>query len=87
MASPVVKRADFAPVMDADFPDPAVFHLTDGSWVAYATNRNGHNVQVATSPDFTTWTLQSSTDAMPTVPAWVKADSPAVWAPDVQQLV
>lgn len=88
LATPLLKRqSNFAPVINADFPDPAIFHLTDGTWRAYATNGNGVRVQVARSDDFNTWTLLSGTDALPTIPSWVYADSPAVWAPDVQQLV
>ena len=65
--------------LDADFADPAVLEV-DGTFYAYATQGNGVNIQVATSPDLATWTLVD-TDALPQVPAWSTPGD--TWAPDV----
>ena len=35
------------PVLDADFPDPAVVRASDGFYYAYATQTTGVRVQVA----------------------------------------
>lgn len=84
--------------INQDFADPSI--LQDGSeWYAFASNNHktlGNsaavgsgsliNVQVATSPDFNSWTV-TGTDALPTVGAWAnpKAGSQgaAVWGPGV----
>ena len=48
-------RTYLNPVLDEDFPDPAVIHAPDGHYYAYATQtlRDGKwiNIQVARSPD------------------------------------
>jgi len=81
-AEPAVPEADsFEPVLDRDFPDPDVL-LVDGLYYAYATNDATSNVQVATSPDLTSWTTLP--DAMPELPPWV--DPGDTWAPEVTQL-
>ena len=55
------------PVLDADFPDPAVILAPDGHYYAYGTQtlRDGAwiNVQVARSPDLVHWQLLG--DALP----------------------
>ncbi|KAG6845579.1 hypothetical protein H0H87_007258 [Tephrocybe sp. NHM501043] len=74
------------PVISTNFPDPSIIWVdSENSWFAFATNGNGHNVQVATSPDFTTWTVTGQ-DALPTVGAWVYSSNKAVWAPMVIQI-
>lgn len=70
-----------APVIDQDFPDPDVVHDGDG-WVAFATNRPGADIQVATSPDLRRWTVLAR-DALAELPAW--ATSGRTWAPDVSR--
>ena len=81
-----VKRAEAGPELGGmNFPDPSV-HFLDNTWYAFATDGNNYNVQMASSPDFNTWTYINS-DAMPTVGAWVNGSAPAVWAPDVVQVV
>lgn len=66
------------PVLKMDFPDP--FVLNDGgTFVAYATNANGPNVQVMSSVDLRTWTLHQ--DALPNLPTW--AVRGRTWAPSV----
>jgi arabinan endo-1,5-alpha-L-arabinosidase len=65
------------PVIDADFPDPALVRAPDGWFYAYATQtvRGGRqlNIQVARSRDLVTWTLLG--EALPGRPAW----STRVW--------
>src|SRR5215212_3523101 len=55
------------PVLNGDFPDPAVIEAPDGYYYAYATQtlRDGKwiNVQVARSPDLVHW--QHLGDAFP----------------------
>lgn len=73
--------------LNDNFPDPSLIQTSDGNYYAYGTTGNGVNAQVATSSDFTTWTLQSGVDALPgPFPSWV-ASSPSIWAPDVLILV
>ena len=59
------------PVLDADFPDPAVILAPDGFYYAYATQtlRDGEwvNVQVARSSDLVHW--QHLGDALPAKPS------------------
>ena len=81
--APLTKRAfSNGPVITSNFPDPAFIYV-DGTYYAFATNNGSKNVQIATSPDFVTWTVTGS-DALPTVPSWGAAP---VWAPDVVQVV
>lgn len=81
--APVTKRAfSSGPVITSNFPDPAFINV-GGTYYAFATTNGAQNVQVATSPDFNTWTVTGS-DALPTIPSWSTGD---VWAPDVTQLV
>lgn len=69
-------------VLDTDFPDPSLIHTDDG-YYSFATNGNGVNVQVATSPDFKSWKRLDGYDAVPgPFPDWI-ADKPKIWAPDV----
>ena len=74
------------PVMDADFPDPAVILAPDGFYYAYATQtlRDGEwlNIQVARSPDLVHW--QHLGDALPDKPAWAR-ETQDFWAPYVLQ--
>ena len=54
-----------------NFQDPSVVQLPDGSYVAYAGvngNPAGSNVLIATSPDFSSWTVRYGYDALPTLP-------------------
>jgi arabinan endo-1,5-alpha-L-arabinosidase len=72
------------PVLDADFPDPAVIHAPDGLYYAYATQtqREGKwiNVQVARSADLVQWEILG--DALPEKPDWAKGTQD-FWAPSV----
>ncbi|KAL2867555.1 glycoside hydrolase family 43 protein [Aspergillus lucknowensis] len=72
-------------VINFDFPDPAIIHTEQG-YYAFGTQSNGVLVPVARSDDFASWTLLEGTDALPgPFPAWVQADIPNIWAPDVIQ--
>jgi arabinan endo-1,5-alpha-L-arabinosidase len=72
------------PVLDADFPDPAVIRAPDGFYYAYATqtqrDRRWINIQVARSADLTHWRLLG--DALPAKPGWARKTQD-FWAPHV----
>jgi arabinan endo-1,5-alpha-L-arabinosidase len=72
------------PVLDADFPDPAVILAEDGFYYAYATQTllDGEwiNIQVARSTDLVNW--EHLGDALPVKPAWAKKTQD-FWAPSV----
>ncbi|GAA4023673.1 family 43 glycosylhydrolase [Sphingomonas swuensis] len=72
------------PILDQDFPDPAVLLAEDGYYYAYATQtlRDGAwiNIQVARSANLVDW--QFLGDAMPAKPAWA-SQSQDFWAPYV----
>jgi arabinan endo-1,5-alpha-L-arabinosidase len=72
------------PVLDADFPDPAVILGPDGSYYAYATQTQRDdawiNIQVARSADLVHW--QHLGDAMPDKPGWAR-ETQDFWAPYV----
>jgi len=74
------------PVLDADFPDPAVILAPDGHYYAYATQtlREGTwiNIQVARSADLVHWDFLG--DAMPQKPDWAR-ETQDLWAPFVLQ--
>ena len=72
------------PILDSDFPDPAVIEGHDGLYYAYATQtlRDGEwlNIQVARSADLVHWTILG--DALPDKPAWAQTTQD-FWAPYV----
>jgi len=72
------------PILDADFPDPAVILADDGYYYAYATQTllDGQwlNIQVARSNDLIHWNHLG--DALPVKPDWAK-DTQDFWAPSV----
>jgi arabinan endo-1,5-alpha-L-arabinosidase len=72
------------PVLDADFPDPALIRAPDGFYYAYATQtqRDGAwiNIQVARSPDLVHW--RHLGDALPAKPRWASTTQD-FWAPHV----
>lgn len=90
-----IKRSVTGPAIAANFPDPCVIKV-NSTWYAFATRTKGttEHVQVASSSDFTTWTVWENSDgtpynALPNLPAWVDTSSSTsnnVWAPDVSQL-
>lgn len=78
------KRADInaTNVIAQDFPDPSILKYGD-SWIAFGTtNGKGINVQVATSPDFSTWEVIQGYDALPKTGDWSDR-GPVLWAPDI----
>jgi arabinan endo-1,5-alpha-L-arabinosidase len=84
-AGPAPAPASYAnPVLDTDFPDPAVLKADDGFYYAYATQteRDGAmvNLQVARSRDLVRWDHLG--DALPTKPSWA-AKTQDFWAPHV----
>jgi len=72
------------PVLDSDFPDPAVLKAPDGFYYAYATQteRDGKwvDIQVARSRDLVDWHYVG--DALPTKPSWA-SKTQNFWAPHV----
>jgi len=72
------------PILDWDFPDPAVIHAADGYYYAYATQtlRGGEwiNIQVARSTDLIHW--EHLGDALPDKPDWA-LETQDFWAPSV----
>lgn len=70
------------PVIDQDFPDPAVIRAADRSFYVYATQGGDpvRNIQVARSTDLTNWTMVG--DALPVKPVWASRTQD-FWAPDV----
>ena len=78
------KRTYVNPILDADFPDPAVIKAPDGCYYAYATQtlRDGKwiNIQVARSTDLIHWDLLG--DALPEKPSWA-CETQDFWAPSV----
>ncbi len=80
-------EAPYPPVIRANFPDPFILEH-EGRYLAYATNTEGANVQMASSTDLATWrplwderAPSRLHDAMPVLPSWVKTGF--TWAPEV----
>ena len=74
------------PVLDTDFPDPAIVLAPDGYYYAYGTQtkREGDviNLQVARSRTLTDWEYLG--EGLPDKPAWA-AHTQRFWAPDVSR--
>ena len=72
------------PVLDRDFPDPAILEQPDGTYYAYATQTDAGgkwvNIQVARSPNLRDW--QWLGDALPVKPSWASRTQD-FWAPHV----
>ncbi|HEY0026671.1 MAG TPA: glycoside hydrolase family 43 protein [Allosphingosinicella sp.] len=86
-AAPMAPPLNFAnPVVDSDFPDPAVLRASDGFFYVYATQgeRDGrmNNIQVARSSDLVHW--DPFGDALPAKPTWA-AKTQDFWAPHVAE--
>ncbi|KAJ7631647.1 Arabinanase/levansucrase/invertase [Mycena polygramma] len=80
------KRSIAGPVIHQDFADPShIWVPQENWWFAFATNGGGHNVQVASSADFNSWTVENDM-MLPHLPAWVNQGGANVWAPMVIQL-
>ena len=80
-------RVHGAPVISTNFQDPSLFQV-NGKWYAFA-GANGNppnvNVQMATSPDLSDWTVVEGHDAMLTLAPWATVPG-HLWSPDVNQL-
>jgi arabinan endo-1,5-alpha-L-arabinosidase len=78
------ERTYVNPVIDRDFPDPALLRAADGWFYAYATQGESSgrmlNIQVARSRDLVQWVLMG--DALPVKPRWA-ATTQDFWAPHV----
>ncbi|MDP8914381.1 MAG: glycoside hydrolase family 43 protein [Pseudomonadota bacterium] len=74
------------PVLDSDFPDPAVIRASDGLYYVYATqtDEGGRwiNIQVARSRDLVSWERMG--DALPFKPTWASRTQD-FWAPHVAE--
>ena len=72
------------PVLDADFPDPAILRAGDGFYYVYGTQGGGEgamrNIQVARSADLVRWEVIG--DALPEKPGWASRTQD-FWAPHV----
>jgi arabinan endo-1,5-alpha-L-arabinosidase len=72
------------PILDHDFPDPAVILADDGYYYAYGTQtlRDGKwiNIQVARSTNLIDW--EEIGDALPNKPVWAQTTQD-FWAPSV----
>jgi arabinan endo-1,5-alpha-L-arabinosidase len=83
-AAPPVAATYTNPVLDADFPDPALIKAPDGFYYAYATQteRGGKwiNIQVARSRNLVQW--QWLGDALRDKPRWASTTQD-FWAPHV----
>jgi hypothetical protein len=82
-------RSEFGPHITTDFPDPSLLRVGD-IWYAFAGQSlydyTSTHIQIATSIDFKTWTLQPANDMLPVLPGWVDASNNHVWAPDINHL-
>ena len=74
------------PVLDSDFPDPAILRASDGFYYVYATQGEHEgvmrNIQVARSADLVNWTRLG--DALPSKPSWA-SQTQDFWAPHVAE--
>jgi arabinan endo-1,5-alpha-L-arabinosidase len=72
------------PVLDCDFPDPAIVHAPDGYYYVYGTqtlrDTGWVNIQVARSKDLVHWDYLG--DALPEKPDWARTTQD-FWAPSV----
>ena len=80
---PALERRAAQPAIARNFPDPSYIHVGD-TYYAYSTESGGKHVPIASSSDFTTWTVLEH-DALPRVGSW--SNGKAVWAPHVVKLV
>ena len=78
--------APINPVLDSDFPDPAVLRAADGWYYVYATQGTAggvmQNIQIARSRDLARW--ERLPDALPVKPGWA-SKTQDFWAPHVSE--
>jgi arabinan endo-1,5-alpha-L-arabinosidase len=74
------------PVLDENFPDPAVLRASDGYFYVYATQGEADgrmlNIQAARSLDLVRW--ERIGDALPVKPSWA-SNTQDFWAPHVSE--
>ncbi|GAA3897937.1 hypothetical protein GCM10022276_16100 [Sphingomonas limnosediminicola] len=82
--SELLARTYTNPILDWDFPDPAIIHAPDGYYYAYATQtlrgEDWINIQLARSADLVNW--EHLGDALPVKPDWASTTQD-FWAPSV----
>ena len=78
-AFPLTKRSINGPLINENFPDPSFIEV-DGQYYAFGTSSGDGLITHATSPDFTTWTVQSG-GALTSAGSWASGHD--VWAPSV----
>ena len=85
-APPATGTSYTNPVIDRDFPDPAIIRASDGLYYVYATQTNEEgpwiNIQVARSRDLVSW--ERLGDALPAKPSWASRTQD-FWAPHVAE--
>ena len=83
-AQPLPEAAYVNPILDHDFPDPAIILAPDGFYYAYGTqtcpDEEWINIQVARSADLIRW--EQLGDALPDKPDWARTTQD-FWAPSV----
>jgi beta-xylosidase len=85
-SSSPVSRSPTGPVISSNFQGPSIIKVSNTYYAFSGPNENpAVNIQLATSPDFLTWTPDSGYDALPDPGPWA-AFTPHVWAPDANQL-
>lgn len=67
------------PVIAADFPDPHISQLDDGSFIALSTNSGGLLLPMSRSTDLRTWT--EPVEVLQHLPNWARTSQPDLWAP------
>jgi GH43 family beta-xylosidase len=72
------------PVINVNFPDPSILQDSDGTWYAFGTNGNGHNVQVAQAPAVQGPWEVLDLDLLPVTGNW--SNGADIWAPDVRKI-
>lgn len=74
------------PILDQEFPDPAVVRVSHGLYYAFGTQRvtpeGAVNIQVASSPDLVRWTVLP--DALPDGAPWA-GETRTYWAPHMRE--
>jgi beta-xylosidase len=89
LAIPLLKRDVIGPVIEHDFPDPSIIKVGN-TWHAFGSQSIHENTTVktkyASSTNFVHWDFLDYYDALRTLPPWVNAADPKIWAPDVFEL-
>jgi hypothetical protein len=79
------RAAAINPLISFNFPDPSILQDSDGTWYAFATNGNNHNVQAASaSSPSGPWSVLDNAYPLPTPGAWSNGQN--FWAPDIRKI-